>query len=214
LVHPARIPNLTLGAYYAKHGLVPKVLFVNEHREVEVEAGRKISAVADDLGIAVKRTAGIGFMPDYTIWVRGEAGSTSPMTWFERWVKRCKGWRRMANKTRILGDIEVWTQQGIGYRLNQPRPVNKAARAGEDGSERFDHENNAAGTAWNPYGHPKAVGQGEREAPKYVPKKKKTVTKKAAPAKAVASKPVDASKPVASKPGDASKPDTDKNADE
>lgn len=164
---------MTLGGYYAKHLDVPKVFFVNEHREVEVDSGRVISDVAEDLGIAVKRTAGIGFFPDYTIWVRGEDGSTSPMTWFERVIKRCKGWRRMADETLVLGNIEVWTQQGIGYRLAQSRPLSKPARAGEDGSARFDHKNNPASTAWNHYGHPKAVGSGTREPPKYVPKKKK-----------------------------------------
>ncbi len=175
---------MTLSGYYAKPLDVPKVFFVNEHREVEVDSGRVISDVADDLGIAVKRTAGIGFFPDYTIWVRGDDGSTSPMTWFERVIKRCKGWRRMADETLVLGDIEVWTQQGIGYRLAQSRPVSKPARTSEDGSARFDHENNAASTAWNHYGHPKAVGTGTREPPKYVPKKKKGAAADKAAAKA------------------------------
>ena len=113
---------MTLSGDYAKPLDVPKVFFVNEHREVEVESGRRISDVADELGIAVKRTAGIGFFPDYTIWVRGDEGSTSPLTWFERVVKRCKGWRRMADETLVLGDVKVWTQQGLGYRVSRARP--------------------------------------------------------------------------------------------
>jgi len=36
---------------------MPKVTFVNEHRTVEVEKGRKISDVAAELGIAVCREA-------------------------------------------------------------------------------------------------------------------------------------------------------------
>jgi hypothetical protein len=34
---------------------MPKVQFVNEHREVEVDAGRLISEIAEELGIAVCR---------------------------------------------------------------------------------------------------------------------------------------------------------------
>jgi hypothetical protein len=158
---------------------MPKIMFVCEHREVEVDPGRLISDVARELGIAVCREefAGTG-LGDYTVWVKGDDGCVSPLTFYERWIKRCKGWRRMANRTRILGDCRIWTQPGIGSRLGTPRPLAPDARAGVDGSERFDHEHNAAGTAWNPYGHPHAVGKGTREAPKYEPKKK--VDKKAA----------------------------------
>jgi hypothetical protein len=164
---------------------MPKVSFVVEHREVEVKSGRVLSDIAADLGIEVCREefAGTGF-GDYTVWVKGDKGCVSPPTWYERVFKRCKGQRRMANRTKVLGDIQVWTQQGMGSRANRPRPLSPAPRAGEDGSELFDHENNAAGTAWNVYGHPHAVGTGEREAPVYVPKKKRVPKKKAAPAKA------------------------------
>ena len=161
---------------------MPKVTFVCEHREVEVDAGRLISDVARELGIPTCREefAGTG-IGDQTVWVKGDAGCVSPLTFYEKWIKRCKGWRRMANRTRILGDCQVWTQQGIGTRLGAPRPLAPAARAAEDGSELFDHERNAAGTAWNPYGHPHAVGKGTREPPKYEPpKKKEKAAKKAA----------------------------------
>jgi hypothetical protein len=162
-----------------------KVLFVNEHREIEVEPGRLLSDVAHELGIQVCREefAGTG-IGDYTVWVRGDSGCVSSMTWYERVMKRCKGERRMANRTKVLSDCKVWTQQGMQTRQGRPRPIDKAARAGEDGSERFDHANNAAGTAWNPYGHPKAVGEGQREAPKFEPKVKAGAKGKAAAAKA------------------------------
>ncbi len=153
---------------------MPKVLFVNEHREVEVEAGRKISDVAEELGIAVCRQHFIGVaFGDWTIWVDGPAGCVSPMTALERIWDRCSGWRRAANRTRILGDCKVYTQQGLASRAKTPRPVAPVPVPSTDpDAERFDHENDAAGTAWNVYGHPKAVGLGKREAPKYVPKKK------------------------------------------
>ena len=151
---------------------MPKVEFVNEHRAVEVDEGRFISDIADELGIAVCREefAGTG-IGDYTVWVQG--GPLSPPTFYERFIKRCKGDRRMANKARVLGDCKVWTQAGLTSRLGVPRPMQPAARASEDGSEMFDHENNAAPTTWHPRGHPKAVGQGTREARVYEPPKKK-----------------------------------------
>ena len=64
---------------------------------------------------------------------------------------------------KILGDVEITTQPGITDRLRAPRPVSppptpktdtSAARLGVS----------AAGTAAFPYGHPKAVGKGERDA--------------------------------------------------
>jgi hypothetical protein len=110
-----------------------------------------------------------------------DGGCVSPPDWYERIFKRVKGWRRMANRTRILADCKVWTQAGIGSRLSAPRPLAAAANPSVDGSERFDHERNPAGTAWNPYGHPKAVGKGQREAPKYEPPKKKAPGAKAEP---------------------------------
>jgi len=153
---------------------MPKVLFVNEHREVEVEAGRLISDVAEELGIAVCRQhfAGIPF-GDWSVWVDGPTGCVSPMTALERLWDRCAGWRRSANRTRILGDCKIHTQQGLASRARVPRPIDPVPVPSTDPqAERFDHENNAAGTAWNVYGHPKAVGLGKREAPKYEPPKK------------------------------------------
>lgn len=153
---------------------MPKVLFVNEHREVEVASGRLISDVARELGIAVCREhfAGVPF-GDWSVWIDGPDGCVSPMTTLERVWDRCSGWRRSANRTRILGDCKIHTQQGLASRANSPRPIAPVPVPSEDPeAERFDHENDAAGTAWNPYGHPKAVGLGNREAPKYEPPKK------------------------------------------
>jgi hypothetical protein len=161
---------------------MPKVTFVNEHRHVEVDKGRLLSDIAYELGIATCREefAGTGF-GDYTVWIEGDKSALSPPTWYERVIKRCKGMRRMANKAKVLGDIKVWTQGGLGSRLGVPRPLDPAARAGEDGSEMFDHENDAAGNAWHVYGHPHAVGEGKRDPKVYVPPVKKTRAKKAKP---------------------------------
>jgi hypothetical protein len=174
---------------------MPKVQFVNEHREVEVEAGRLISEIADELGIAVCREEFVGTgVGDYTVWVKGEQDCLSPPTWYERFVKRCRGQRRMANRAKVLKDCSVWTQQGLGTRARAPRPLDPAPRSGEDGSERFDHEHNAAGTTWNVYGHPYAVGKGDREPPKYEAPVKKKKEKKAKPAADAKPKPEPAPK--------------------
>jgi hypothetical protein len=141
---------------------MPKVTFVNEARTIEVDAGRKISDVAAELGIAVCREefAGTG-IGNYTVWVKGAAGSVSPPDFWER-LGGVRGERRLANRTKILGDVQVWTQAGLRDRLRAPRPVTapptpktdpEAARLGVS----------AAGTAAFPGGNPLAIGKGERE---------------------------------------------------
>ena len=143
---------------------MPKVTFVNENRTVEVDAGRKVSDVAAELGIQVCREefAGTG-IGNYTIWVKGPDGCVSPPGFWEKFRGGASGWRRLANRTRILGDVEIFTQAGLGDRLRAPRPVTapptpktdpKAPRLGVS----------AAGTAAFPYGDPRAVGKGERPA--------------------------------------------------
>src|SRR5262245_51389327 len=100
---------------------MPKVSFVNENRVVEVASGRLISDVANELGIAVCREsfAGTG-IGDYTVWVKGESGSVSPMGFLEK-LMGARGLKRFANRTRILGDVQVWTQGGLADRLRSPR---------------------------------------------------------------------------------------------
>jgi hypothetical protein len=138
-----------------------KVTFVNEHRTVEVEPGRLISDVANELGIAVCREsfAGTG-IGNYTVWVKGEPGSMSPVTFFER-LFGARGWKRYANRARILGDVQVWTQQGLGDRLRSPRPVTPPDSPAKDPTAPRKPVD-AAGTAAFPFGDPRAVGKGQR----------------------------------------------------
>ncbi len=158
---------------------MPKVTFVNEHREVDVESGRLLSDVAKELGIQVCREelANTGF-GNYSVWIQGEKGCVSPPSLWER-LRGLKGWRRFANKTKILRDVTVWTQQGIGSRVGQERKISKAPGADEESAERFVHEESAAGTAWHPLGHPAAVGEGKRPPNKYEPPVKKKPAKAA-----------------------------------
>jgi len=173
----------------APNPVMPKVHFVHEHITAEVESGRLLSAVAQELGIPTcRKTAYNTLVGNHTVWVQGEPGALSPRTLWER-LWRLRGWRRFANRARVLGDVQVWTQQGldgqqavIGSIDPPPQPVSDA--------DAPRHEPSAAGTAHCPYGHPKAVGKGTREPPAYQPPaKKKAPAKKAAGDKAAAAKP-------------------------
>jgi hypothetical protein len=141
---------------------MPKVTFVNECRTVEVAAGRKISEVAAELGIAVCREEFVGSgIGNYTVWVKGPDGCVSPPGFWER-LSGIRGWRRLANKTKILGDVEIFTPAGLGDRLRAPRPVNAPPTPKTDPEARRLGVS-AAGTAAFPGGNPLAVGKGTRE---------------------------------------------------
>lgn len=164
---------------------MPKVTFINENRTVECEKGRLISDLASELGIAVCREslAGTG-LGGYSVWVKGEPGAVSELTFIEK-LWGAKGMRRYANRTRILGDLTIWTQPGLGDRLRSPRPMSAPPRPSEDkDAPRLGVS--AAGTAAFPFGHPAAVGKGTRPA---VPK---STAKAKAPAKGAKAAAVEA----------------------
>lgn len=142
---------------------MPKVTFINEARTVEVERGRTIKDIATELGIATCREefAGTG-IGDYTVWVQGDDGALSPPGFWEK-LKGARGMKRYANKAKVLGDVEVWTQAAVGNRLRMPRPVAKPPQPRLDPSAKRLGVS-AAGTAAFPYGDPGAVGKGERKA--------------------------------------------------
>lgn len=143
---------------------MPKVTFVNEHRIVEVDSGRKISDVAAELGIAVCREtfAGTG-IGNYAVWVKGNDGALSAPTLWEKF-RGLRGIKRFADSARILGDVEIFTQGGLADRLRAPRPVAPAPTPKTDPTaKRLPID--ASGTAAYPYGNPKAVGKGERDVP-------------------------------------------------
>ncbi|APR75601.1 Light-harvesting LHII, alpha subunit B / Histone protein [Minicystis rosea] len=150
---------------------------------VEVEKGRLVSEVARDLGIAFCREtfAGTGW-GDTTIWIKGGADCVSPPGLLER-LKGARGWKRFADRTRILGDCEVYTQSGLGSRLGGTRELAPPPSPMADPS--LIRTPDAAGTAAFPYGHPSAVGKGERPAVARgagaEPAKAKATTKAVAP---------------------------------
>ncbi|WP_437913872.1 hypothetical protein WME73_46900 [Sorangium sp. So ce302] len=190
---------------------MPKVTFVNEHRTVEAAPGRLLSEIAAELGIAVCREAfrgtGIG---DYTCWVKGEPGATSPPTFVEK-LLGARGQRRMANRTRVLGDVQVWTQAGPGNRLRAPRPIAPPPSPATD-PEAPRKPIDASGSAAFPYGDPRAVGHGKREpiaAGALEAKAAKEKKAKAAPAKAsegaAPEAPAKAAEGAATEPAEAAK---------
>lgn len=143
--------------------IMPKVTFINEHRTVEVASGRKLSEIAAELGISICRESfrgsGIG---DWSVYVKGAESALTPPTFFEK-LMGVKGWRRLANRARVIGDVEVWTAGGLPDRLRAPRPVSPPPNPSKDPSANRKPLD-AAGTAAFPYGHPQAVGKGERQA--------------------------------------------------
>ncbi|WP_437905649.1 hypothetical protein WME95_46500 [Sorangium sp. So ce327] len=186
---------------------MPKVTFVNEHRTVEAAPGRLLSDIAAELGIAVCREAfrgtGIG---DYTCWVKGEPGATSPPTFLEK-LLGARGQRRMANRTRVLGDVQVWTQAGPGNRLRAPRPIAPPPSPATD-PEAPRKPIDASGSAAFPYGDPRAVGHGKREpiaAGALEAKAAKEKKAKAAPAKVAEAAPAKAAEGAATEPAETAK---------
>ena len=156
--------QLTLAAESTtlREHVMPKVTFVNEHRSVEVASGRKISDIAAELGIVVCaeafRGTGIG---DWTVYVKGADNALTPPTLFEK-LWGVKGWRRLANRAKVLGDVEVWTLGGLPDRLRAPRPISAPPNPSKD-PEAKRKPIDAAATAAFPHGHPHAVGKGTRE---------------------------------------------------
>ena len=74
-----------------------------------------------------------------------------------------RGWKRLANRTRVLGDVEIFTQGGLGDRLRAPRPVTSPPTPKTDPTAPRKPID-ASGSAAFPFGDPRAIGKGERAA--------------------------------------------------
>lgn len=143
---------------------MPKVTFVREHRTVEAQAGERLGDVARRHGIAMCREAFAGTKRgNDTCWVSGAAGAVSAPGLLERLLGQASGRRRRASQVRVLGDVEVWTQSGLDLRVGAARPVAPPPRPTDDpDAPRLPID--ASGSAAFPYGDPRAVGRGAREA--------------------------------------------------
>jgi hypothetical protein len=188
---------------------MPRVTFVNEHRIVEVEKGRLVSDIARELGIAFCRETfartGIG---DTTVWIKGAADCVSPPGLIER-LKGARGWRRFADRTRVLGDCEIYTQPALGNRLGVERDLAPPPSPMVDPS--LVRAPDAAGTAAFPYGHPSAVGKGTRSAVARGAGAEGAKTKAAETAKPAAT-PAAAAAPAAEAPTQSADPEAEKAA--
>ena len=89
---------------------MPKSTFVSGARQGEVERGTLLSEAAERLGIAVRREQLAGTsIGDATVWVEPATGALSPRGLYERFIKGCRGERRLADRARVLADCKVWT---------------------------------------------------------------------------------------------------------
>jgi len=148
---------------------MPKVEFVNEHRIVEVPAGKNLKTLAVELEINQHREffKGIncGFLGACGLcqfWVReSEQGAANPRNLRERWAGT-RGERRLACQVKILGDLKVTTMGGGDDRLRAPRPISPPPNPLVDKSA-ARKPLDAAGSAQFLYGHPSAVGTGTRQ---------------------------------------------------
>lgn len=142
---------------------MPKVTFVREHRSVEARVGERLGDLAREHGIAMCReTFAKTKRGNDTCWVSGAPGAVAAPSLLERMLG-ASGRRRRASRVRIFGDIEVWTQSGIDQRVGVAKPIAPPPRPSEDAdAPRLGID--AAGSAAFPYGDPRAVGRGARDA--------------------------------------------------
>jgi len=147
---------------------MPKVVFVNEHRIVEVPPGKNLKKLSLELGINPHREFFRGVNCGYIglcglcqVWVKDSGpGSTNPRNIRES-IAGTRGMRRLACQVQVLGDVEVTTFAGGDGRLRAPRPIAAPPRPTVDPTAKRKPID-AASTAEFTFGHPTAVGTGTR----------------------------------------------------
>ena len=146
---------------------MPKVKFVVEHLLVEVEAGRRLRAIALDAGVYPNREflrgvncGGRGICGTCKVWVHPSSEkSVSPPNIREKIHGAAVG-RRLACQTEVLGDIEVTTLPGGDDRLDPKRNIGPTPHPVQDADATRKPIDEASSIAW-PLGHPSAVGNGK-----------------------------------------------------
>ncbi|HKQ68847.1 MAG TPA: 2Fe-2S iron-sulfur cluster-binding protein [Polyangiaceae bacterium] len=147
---------------------MPKVVFVNEHRIVEVPAGKNLKTLALELGIDPHREFFRGLNCGYwgvcgtcQVWVKESAPGAANAPNLRERMAGVKGLRRLACQVEVTGDVEITTFAGGDNRLKAPRPIAAPPRPTADATAKRKPID-AAGTAEFVYGHPAAVGEGNR----------------------------------------------------
>jgi ferredoxin len=150
---------------------MPKVTFVNEHRVVDVEAGRNVREIARECGIdldvegfAALNCSGHGLCTTCLCWIDESApGAAGPRSFMER-MRALRGWRRLACCTKIAGDVKVFSMPGGDERVKKQRPVSPPPNPVKDPSATRKPIDASSTTAF-PYGHPSSVASGTRKPP-------------------------------------------------
>jgi ferredoxin len=154
--------------------VMPKVVFVNEHRIVEVPQGKNLKSLALELGINPHREffrgvncGYLGMCGTCQVWVKeSKPGSVNAPNRREKW-KGMRGLRRLSCQVKVLGDVEITTLAGGEDRLRSPRPIAAPPRPTIDPTA-ARKPIDAASTAEFVLGHPSAVGTGTRVPTKRV----------------------------------------------
>jgi ferredoxin len=147
---------------------MPKVVFVNEHRIVEVPQGKNLKSLALELGINPHREFFRGVNCGYfgmcgtcQVWVKeSKPGSANAPNLREKFAGM-RGMRRLSCQVKIMGDVEVTTFAGGVDRLRSPRPIAAPPQPSIDPTAKRKPID-AAGSAEFIHGHPSAVGTGTR----------------------------------------------------
>ncbi len=154
---------------------MPKVTFVNESRTVVADKGDNIRDVALECGIAVNNSEdfhgfncnGHGLCTTCLCWVEElTPGAAGPRTLMER-LRALRGWRRLACRTSLEGDVKVYTIPGQHDRTRKQRPITPPPRPTVD-PDAPRKPLDAAPTAAFPKGHPTMVASGTRKPPEKV----------------------------------------------
>jgi ferredoxin len=153
---------------------MPKVVFVNEHRIVEVPQGKNLKSLALDLGINPHREffrgincGYLGLCSTCQVWVKESAPGSVNARNFREKIAGMRGLRRLACQVKVLGDVEITTFAGGDGRLRAPRPIAPPPKPTIDPTA-VRKPIDAASTAEFTFGHPAAVGTGTRVPTKRV----------------------------------------------
>jgi ferredoxin len=146
---------------------MPKVVFVNEHRIVEVPQGKNLKSLALELGINPHREffrgvncGHLGMCGTCQVWVKGAPGAVNAPNLREKFGGM-RGLRRLACQVKIQGDVEITTMAGGDGRLRAPRPIAPPPNPSLDASAKRKPID-ASSSAEFILGHPSAVGTGKR----------------------------------------------------
>ncbi len=151
---------------------MPTITFVNEHRSVEVPSGESVYAAARASGVALDvsrfrgtfECGGRGLCRACVCWVEESAPGVAGARSFLEKLRGLVGWRRLACRTRLTGDVRVFTMPAAGNRVGVARPIAAAPTPTTDASAPRKPID-AASTAEHVHGHPSMIGRGAAPEP-------------------------------------------------